>query len=149
MIRLVALRPPPVADKGSKALSEIMSKRQHIYVQRIATIFQTGELGSLPQIKLDFAIFTCFVIIIRYVLLSAGERDFFLQVIHNIHYIKTFLSNIRLYQARGYYPPQQNCENNCNTTLGHNMFFDITNCLHELGTAARRKITINKKQAVI
>lgn len=38
----VALRPPPVADKGSKALSEIMSKRQYIYVQRIATIFQTG-----------------------------------------------------------------------------------------------------------
>ena len=35
----VALRPPPVADKGSKALSEITSKR---YVQRIATIFQTG-----------------------------------------------------------------------------------------------------------
>ena len=33
----VALRPPPVADKGSKALSEITSKR---YVQRIATIFQ-------------------------------------------------------------------------------------------------------------
>ncbi len=35
----VALRPPPVADKGSKALSEITIKR---YVQRIATIFQTG-----------------------------------------------------------------------------------------------------------
>ena len=32
----VALRPPPVADKGSKALSEITSKRQYIYVQRIA-----------------------------------------------------------------------------------------------------------------
>jgi len=61
MIRLVALRPPPVADKGSKALSEIMSKRQHIYVQRIATIFQTGELGS-P-----------------------------LQFTHNIHHIKIFL----------------------------------------------------------
>jgi hypothetical protein len=45
----VALRPPPVADKGSKALSEIMSKRQHIYVQRIATIFQTGEQGSPLQ----------------------------------------------------------------------------------------------------
>jgi hypothetical protein len=73
MIRLVALRPPPVADKGSKALSEIMSKRQHIYVQRIATIFQMGELGSLLQIKLDFAIFICFVIIIMYVLLPAGE----------------------------------------------------------------------------
>ena len=38
----VALRPPPVAEKGSKALSEITSKRWHIYVQRIATIFQTG-----------------------------------------------------------------------------------------------------------
>ena len=42
----VALRPPPVADKGSKALSEITSKRQYIYVQRIAAIFQTGEHGS-------------------------------------------------------------------------------------------------------
>ena len=39
----VALRPPPVADKGSKALSEITSKRQCIYAQRIATIFQTGR----------------------------------------------------------------------------------------------------------
>ena len=38
----VALRPPPVAEKGSIALSEITSKRKHIYVQRIATIFQTG-----------------------------------------------------------------------------------------------------------
>ena len=44
--RLVALRPPPVADKGSNALSEITSKRQYIYVQRIAAIFQTGEHGS-------------------------------------------------------------------------------------------------------
>ena len=26
-----------------------------------------------------------------------------------------------------------------NLPLGHNMFFDITNCLHELGTAARRQ----------
>ena len=47
--RLVALRPPPVADKGSKALSEITSKRQYIYVQRIAVIFQTGEHGSPLQ----------------------------------------------------------------------------------------------------
>ena len=69
----VALGPPPVAEKGSKALSEITSKRRHIYVQRIATIFQTGELGSLLQIKLDFAIFICFVIIIMHVLLPAGE----------------------------------------------------------------------------
>ena len=45
----VALRPPPVAEKGSKALSEITSKRKHIYVQRIATIFQTGEHGSPLQ----------------------------------------------------------------------------------------------------
>ena len=75
-IRLVALRPPPVADKGSEALSEIMSKRQHIYVQRIATIFQTGELGSLLQMKNDFAIFICFVIIIMYVLLSAENEVF-------------------------------------------------------------------------
>ena len=40
--QMVALRPPPVAEKGSKALSEITSKRQCIYAQRIATIFQTG-----------------------------------------------------------------------------------------------------------
>ena len=45
----VALQPPPVADKGSKALSEIMSKRQYIYVQRIATIFQTG--GYYPPLR--------------------------------------------------------------------------------------------------
>ena len=44
--RREALRPPPVTEKGSKALSEITSKRKHIYVQRIATIFQTGEHGS-------------------------------------------------------------------------------------------------------
>ena len=31
-----------------------------------------------------------------------------------------------------------NCANNYNTTLGHNMFLTFTNCLHELGTAARR-----------
>lgn len=37
----------------------------------------------------------------------------------------------------------QNCSNGCNATLWHNMFFYITNCLHEQGTAARR-IT-NKK----
>ena len=72
----VALRPPPVADKGSKVLSELMSKSQHIYVQRIATIFQTGELGSLLQMKNDFAIFICFVIIIMYVLLSAENEVF-------------------------------------------------------------------------
>ena len=47
--QMVALRPPPVADKGSNALSEITSNRKHIYVQRIATIFQTGERGSPLQ----------------------------------------------------------------------------------------------------
>ena len=47
----VALRPPPVADKGSKALSEITSKRQYIYVQRIATIFQTGRYYPPALIK--------------------------------------------------------------------------------------------------
>ena len=40
----VALRPPPVADKGSKALSEIRSIRQCIYAQRNATIFQTANI---------------------------------------------------------------------------------------------------------
>ena len=40
----VALRPPPVTEKGSKALSEIRSKRKHIYVQSIATVFQTVNL---------------------------------------------------------------------------------------------------------
>ena len=49
MFVLVALRPPPVADKGCKALSEITSKRQCIYAQRIAVIFQTGEHGSPLQ----------------------------------------------------------------------------------------------------
>ena len=39
----VVLQPPPVAEKGSKALSEITSNRQCIYAQRIATIFQTGR----------------------------------------------------------------------------------------------------------
>ena len=49
--QMVALRPPPVADKGSNELSEITSKRKHIYVQRIATIFQTGKHGSPLQYK--------------------------------------------------------------------------------------------------
>ena len=47
--QMVALRPPPVADKGSNALSERTSNRKHMYVQRIATIFQTGERGSPLQ----------------------------------------------------------------------------------------------------
>ena len=58
--RLVALRPPPVAEKGSKALSEITSKRQCIYVQRIATIFQTGEHGSPLQITHYFHLLKTF-----------------------------------------------------------------------------------------
>ena len=60
--RLVALRPPPVADKGSKALSEITSNRQCFYAQRIATIFQTGEHGSPLQYN------TYIVAFIKYVL---------------------------------------------------------------------------------
>ena len=48
----VALRPPSVAEKGSKALSEITSKRQCIYAQRIATIFQTG--GYHPPALMKF-----------------------------------------------------------------------------------------------
>ncbi len=39
----VVLRPPPVTDKGSKVLSEIRSIRKWIYIQRNATIFQTGK----------------------------------------------------------------------------------------------------------
>ena len=39
----VVLRPPPVAEKGSKALSEIRSIRKCIHAQRNATIFQTGR----------------------------------------------------------------------------------------------------------
>lgn len=50
------LRPPPVADKGSKALFEIMSKRQYIYVQRIATIFQTG--GYYPPLRHEWGTVT-------------------------------------------------------------------------------------------
>jgi hypothetical protein len=37
------LRPPPVAEKGSKALSEIRSIRKCIYAQRKTTVFQTGR----------------------------------------------------------------------------------------------------------
>ncbi|RGI77040.1 hypothetical protein DXD83_07160 [Ruminococcus bromii] len=49
----VVLRPPPVAEKGSKALSEITSKRKHIYVQRIAIIFQTGAHWA-PALMIEF-----------------------------------------------------------------------------------------------
>lgn len=59
--QMVALRPPLVADKGSNALSEITSNRKHIYVQRIATIFQTGEHGSPLQYNNHFVRFIKFV----------------------------------------------------------------------------------------
>ena len=57
----VALRPPPVADKGSIALSEITSKKKCIYAQRIATIFQTG--GHYPPVSKDrkFMLHTIFI----------------------------------------------------------------------------------------
>ena len=42
------------SDKGSKALSEITSNRKHIYVQRIATIFQTG--GYYPPLRHEMCI---------------------------------------------------------------------------------------------
>ena len=45
-----------MADKGSKALSEITSKRQYIYVQRIATIFQTG--GYHPPALMNVYVYT-------------------------------------------------------------------------------------------
>ena len=38
-----------------------------------------------------------------------------------------------------------NCTNGCNVTLGHNMLFNITNYLHELGAAARRYIELYKR----
>ena len=47
-----------MADEGSKALSETTSKRQYIYVQRIATIFQTGEHGSPLQSGYKFVLQT-------------------------------------------------------------------------------------------
>ena len=51
--RLEDARPLPVADKGSNALSEITSKRKHIYVQRIAIIFQTGVHWA-PTLMIEF-----------------------------------------------------------------------------------------------
>mgnify|MGYP004632577575 FL=1 len=59
----VALRPPPVADKGSKALSEITSKRQYIYVQRIATIFQTG--GYYPPALMNVYVYTYILMLLK------------------------------------------------------------------------------------
>ena len=45
----VVLRPPPVAEKGSIALSEITSIRKCIYAQRDTTIFQTAAAISLQS----------------------------------------------------------------------------------------------------
>ena len=42
----VVLQPPPVAEKGSKALSEITSNRQCIYAQRIADYISDGKILS-------------------------------------------------------------------------------------------------------
>ena len=69
----VALRPPPVAEKGSKALSEITSKRQCIYAQRIATIFQTG--GYHPPALMKFYVLQkCFDIMeIMYSFVAANR----------------------------------------------------------------------------
>ena len=74
----VALRPPPVAEKGSKALSEITSNRKHIYVQRIATIFQTGEHSSPLQYDGCFAVFIKFVLTysLHYYLRASDERPY-------------------------------------------------------------------------
>ena len=44
----VVLRPPPVAEKGSIALSEITSIRKCVYAQRDTTIFQTGQPPPFP-----------------------------------------------------------------------------------------------------
>ena len=69
----VALRPPPVAEKGSIALSEITSKRQCIYAQRIATIFQTG--GYYPPASKDtnIAIEINYINITKLLLFCRGE----------------------------------------------------------------------------
>ena len=66
----VALRPPPVADKGSKALSEITSNRQCIYAQRIATIFQTGRYYP-PDLMKFYVLSKCFKAIKSNVYLNA------------------------------------------------------------------------------
>ena len=76
--QMVALRPPPVADKVSNALSEITSNRKHIYVQRIATIFQTGERDSPLQYDSCFAVFIKFVLTysLHYYLRASDERPY-------------------------------------------------------------------------
>ena len=76
--QMVALRPPPVADKGSNALSEITSNRKHIYVQRIATIFQTAERDSPLQYDGCFAVFIKFVLTysLYYYLRASDERPY-------------------------------------------------------------------------
>ena len=50
---------------------------------------------------------------------------------------------VYLYGKTDFVNTLRDCANGCNVMFGHNMFFYITNCLHEQGTAARR-IT-NKK----
>ena len=73
----VALRPPPVADKGSKALSEITSKRQYIYVQRIACnrvqCTRTGEHGSPLHYFGNCISFIQFIFIINFLPLLGGR----------------------------------------------------------------------------
>ena len=49
-----------------------------------------------------------------------------------------FIINFLLSRAGVQWTPLLDCESNYNATLGHNMFFYITNCFHEQGTAARR-----------
>ena len=73
--QMVALRPPPVADKGSNALSEITSNRKHIYVQRIATIFQTGEHGSPLHYFGNCISFIQFIFIINFLPLQNYENN--------------------------------------------------------------------------
>ena len=93
------MRPPPVADKGSKALSEIMSNRKHIYVQRIATIFQTGVHWAPALMKL-FVLCVCYdVIKIVYsnVVANRVRQSFRLQnqneQTHNLFVSKIIMSN--------------------------------------------------------
>ncbi len=43
----------------------------------------------------------------------------------------------------------RNCANNCNVTLGHNMFFNTAHYLHESGTAARRIRTADNLKILV
>ena len=56
----VVLRPPPVAEKGSIALSEITSIRKCIYAQRDTTIFQTGQPPPFPYQTIISNVFLVF-----------------------------------------------------------------------------------------